>query len=142
MSDSDEQAVIAATEGFYAALNAMFAGDPTPLSTVYSHADDVSYMPAEGGFLVGWDQVFADWSRQAQASRGGSAEAESIRAVVGQDLAISQALTNAMVQGADGEIHRNQVRETSAFRKERGEWKMISHHADAIQSWEAVVDGE
>lgn len=140
MSNADEQAVIEATEGFYAALNAMLAGDPSPLADVFSHADDVTYMPAEGGVLVGWDQVFADWSRQAEASRGGRAEAEGIRAVAGEDIAISQALTNGSITGTDGKTHQAQLRETSAFRREGGGWKMIAHHADAVSTWGDVVE--
>jgi ketosteroid isomerase-like protein len=141
MSDGDERAVIEATYGFYAALSAMLAGDPNPLADVYSHAADVTYMPAEGGLLVGWDQVFADWSRQAQASRGGTAEAEGVRAVVGKDMAASVALTRGTVTGMDGVTRQVQLRESSVFRREEDDWKMISHHADAIQAWGEVVEG-
>jgi ketosteroid isomerase-like protein len=140
MSDGDRQAVIEATHSFYAALNAMLAGDPNPLADVYSHAADVTYMPAEGGLLVGWDQVFADWSRQAEASRGGTAEAEEVQAVAGEDMAASQALTSGTITGTDGETRQVQLRESSAFRKEDGNWKMIAHHADAIPTWGEVVE--
>jgi ketosteroid isomerase-like protein len=141
MSDGDEQAVIEATHGFYAALSAMLAGNPGPLAEVYSHAADVTYMPAEGGLLVGWDQVFADWSRQAEASRGGTAEAEEIRAVVGEDMACSMTLTSGTVTGVDGVTRQVQLRESSVFRKEDDDWKMIAHHADAIPAWGEVVEG-
>ncbi|MCK5496158.1 MAG: hypothetical protein KAI80_07095, partial [Hyphomicrobiaceae bacterium] len=71
MSSDDEKAVRAAVDGFYEALNVMFKGDPNPLKIVYSHADDVTYLPAEGGIQVGWDAVFADWKLQADKSLGG-----------------------------------------------------------------------
>jgi ketosteroid isomerase-like protein len=141
MSDRDEQAVVEATHGFYAALSAMLTGNPSPLAEVYSHAADVTYMPAEGGLLVGWDQVFADWSRQAKASRGGTAEADEVRAVVGEDMACSVAMTSGTVTGMDGVTRQVQLRESSVFRKEDDDWKMIAHHADAIQAWGEVVEG-
>lgn len=129
----------AATERFYLALNAMLAGDPEPLAEVYSHADDVSYMPAQGGFLVGWKAVYADWRKQAEASQGGTAMAEEMRVIVGEDIAVSQAYTRATVTGPDDVVSQERIRESSAFRKEDGEWKMIGHHADALSAWEDVV---
>jgi ketosteroid isomerase-like protein len=139
VSASEDQAVIAATRAFYAALNAMLAGDPDPLADVYSHADDVTYMPAEGGFLFGWEAVSADWSRQAQASRGGAVEAEDIQVTVGAEIAISGAYTGAKMTAPDGEVREVRLRESSAFRREDGEWKMIAHHADDLSVWEDVV---
>ena len=56
-SPEEIEAVRAATMQFYDALGAMFAGDPEPLKDLYSHADDVTYLPGEGGLLVGWDAV-------------------------------------------------------------------------------------
>ena len=140
MSDGDRQAVTEATHSFYTALSAMLEGDPNLLADVYSHAADVTYMPAEGGLLVGWEQVFADWSSQAAASRGGTAQAEDVRAIAGDDMAISQALTTGTIIGTDGETRQVQLRESSAFRKEDGLWKMIAHHADAVPIWGKVVE--
>jgi ketosteroid isomerase-like protein len=140
MSNGDEQAVIEATHSFYAALNAMLAGDPDPLADVYSHAADVTHMPAEGGLLVGWDQVFGDWSRQAEASRGGTAEPREVRAVAGGGMACSLALTSGTVTGTDGGTREVHLRESSVFRKEDDDWKMIAHHADAIRAWGEVVE--
>lgn len=140
MNQSDEQAVIEATRGFYEALNAMLAGDPEPLSGVYSHADDVTYLPAEGGIRVGWEEVFGDWSDQAGASRGGSAKAGPIRVVTGEDLAISLAETIGDMKAPDGSVVEVRLRESSAFRRENGEWKMIAHHADELSAWESVVN--
>jgi len=139
MTDTDEQGVIDATAGFYEALNAMLAGDPKPLAGVYSHADDVTYMPAEGGLLVGWEQVFADWSKQAAASRGGSAKPGPVHVVAGADLGISLAETIGAVTAADGSEQQVRLRESSAFRREGGEWRMISHHADDLSAWEGIV---
>lgn len=141
MSNGGERAVIEATHAFYDALSAMLEGDPEPLRDVYSHGEDVFYMPAEGGVLVGWDEVYADWSRQAAASRGGTAEAADVRVIAGTDLAYSQTVTDGTVTAPDGEVHRVHLRESSVFRREDGAWKMAAHHADAIPDWTRVVEG-
>ena len=65
MSEDARDAVLAAHARWYEALNAMLAGDPEPFAEIYSHSDDVSYMPAEGGLLVGFDAAFAKVFRAA-----------------------------------------------------------------------------
>ena len=139
-SDNDnEKAVRAAVDKFYEALNAMFKGDPNPLKNVYSHSADVTYLPAEGGIQVGWDAVFADWKLQADKSLGGKADISDVHVIVGEDLAIAHNVTHGHVKRPDGEIAEISLRESSAFRKESGTWKMIAHHADDFKLWEGVV---
>jgi hypothetical protein len=53
MSADDAKAVKDAAAAFYAALDALFIGDATPMREVWSHADDVTYMGPDGGFDVG-----------------------------------------------------------------------------------------
>jgi ketosteroid isomerase-like protein len=139
MSSDDENAVRAAVDGFCDALNAMLNGDPNPLKTIYSHAGDVTYLPAEGGIQVGWDAVFADWKPQAGKSLGGAVEISDVHIVIGQDVAIAHNITHGHVKGADGPTVEISLRESSAFRKENGSWKMIAHHADDFKLWEGVV---
>jgi len=139
MSSDDENAVRAAVDGFCDALNAMLNGDPNPLKTIYSHAGDVTYLPAEGGIQVGWDAVFADWKLQAGKSLGGAVEISDVHIVIGQDVAIAHNITHGHVKGADGPTVEISLRESSAFRKENGSWKMIAHHADDFKLWEGVV---
>ena len=139
MSSNDENAVREALNGFYEALNAMFMGNPNPLETIYSHASDVTYLPAEGGIQAGWDAVFADWKLQADKSLGGKAGISDVHIVVGNDLAIANNITRGQVKGADGATVEISLRESSAFRKENGTWKMIAHHADNFKLWEGIV---
>src|ERR1700752_3065130 len=69
--DTDQVAVAKAAAHFYAALNAMFTGDVAPMTAVWSHADDVTYMGPGGGFDVGWQKVRANWAAQAAKKLGG-----------------------------------------------------------------------
>lgn len=128
----DEKEIREAIALFYSSLNAMLAGDPEPAKKLWSHADDVTYMGAAGGFRIGWNQVYADWKSQGDMKQGGKVEPSHIRITIGQDIAITQNSTRGEVKNEEGEWQKTELRETSVFRKEDGKWKMIGHHADAL----------
>ena len=137
----DEKAVRAALDQWFIALNAMLNGDPEPFAALYSHADDVTYMGAEGSYRTGWAAVYEDWQEQARKSTGGSVEGVDLHVVVGGDMAYAQHRTNGRVRAPDGQMMETSVRETSIFRKEGGQWKMIAHHADGLPFWEKAFEG-
>jgi uncharacterized protein (TIGR02246 family) len=134
MPSEHEIAVRAAIDQWFVVLNAMLNGDPEPFATLYSHKDDVTYMGAEGTYRVGWAATYADWKAQAARSTGGEVEGTDIHAVTNGDMAIAAHTTKGTVRQANGEMAQSLVRETSVFRKEGGQWRMISHHADVIPS--------
>lgn len=139
MPTEDEAAVLAAHEAWFVALNAMLDGDPAPFADLYSHAGDVCYMPAEGGLRVGWETVWRDWQSQARLSRGGRVEEIRSHAIVQGDAAVVMTVEEATLKTAGDREHRQEVRETSVFRREGGRWKMVAHHADALAGWTAVA---
>ncbi len=139
---SDEGAVRKAVDQWFVILNAMLNGDPRPLADLYSHADDVTYMGAEGTYRIGWDATYADWAAQAEKSSGGSVAGADIHVVVDGNMATAQHYTNGSVKKPDGETAETSVRETSVFRKEGGQWKMIAHHADGLPYWEKAFRKE
>jgi uncharacterized protein (TIGR02246 family) len=136
----DEAAVRAAVDQWFVALNAMFAGDPEPFAELYSHADDVTYMGAEGTYRIGWEAVYDDWKEQATRSRGGKVHGVEIHVVVDGTMATATHYTKGTIETAEGKTIDQQVRETSVFRKEDGAWKMIGHQADNYPVWVNVVD--
>lgn len=140
VSMSDRTAVRNAVNQWFVVLNAMLNGDPKPFADLYSHADDVTYMGAEGTYRVGWEATYADWKAQAEKSTGGNVEGTEIHIVVGGDMAAAQHYTRGRVRQPDGQMNDTNVRETSVFRKEDGKWKMISHHADGIPYWEKAFE--
>ena len=137
----DKKAVRAALDQWFVALNAMLNGDPEPFAALYSHAEDVSYMGAEGTYRTGWAAAYEDWEEQARKSGGGSVEGADAHVVVGGDMAYAQHLTKGRVRAPDGQMLETAVRETSVFRKEDGLWKMIAHHADGLPYWEKAFKG-
>jgi uncharacterized protein (TIGR02246 family) len=114
----------------------MLNGDPKPFAELYSHADDTTYMGAEGTYRVGWQAIVRDWEEQAKKSSGGSVEPVELRIVVAGDMAYAAHVTKGNVRMPDGKTIAIAARETSVFRKEDGRWRMIGHHADGIKDWE------
>jgi uncharacterized protein (TIGR02246 family) len=139
MTVEARDAVLAAHDRWYEALNAMFAGDPEPFAAIYSHRDDTSYMPAEGGLLLGFEAAFSDWRAQAARSLGGRAEVERVHVLLQGDLAGTQTLVTHHVRTPDGAQSTRAVRETSLYRREGGEWRVVMHQADAMQDWKEVM---
>jgi len=131
-AEEETEAVRAAAEGFYSALNSMFTGESGPMKKVWSHADDVTYMGPDGGFHVGWKQVLADWEKQAALKLGGKVEPKQMRITVGRDLAIVSNLEHGENVSPDGKVERVRIRATNLFRKKNGSWKMIGHHTDLL----------
>ncbi len=128
----DEQAVELAASQFYVALNALFTGDVKPMTEVWSHANNVTYMGPVGGFQVGWNQVRANWEAQAALKLGGEVHSERMRITVGQDIAVIHNFEVGENMNTAGKIRKVSIRATSVFRKEQGRWKMIGHHTDLL----------
>ena len=116
---------------FYAALNAMFAGDAEPMLAHWSHADDVTYMSPFGELLVGWDAVKASWDHQAAARLGGRVDGEELRYVEASDLGFVVGFERGGVE-IDGVSQPVDIRATSMYRLEDGRWAMIGHHTDPL----------
>jgi ketosteroid isomerase-like protein len=126
------QAVEQANAEFYTSLNALFTGDVAPMETVWSHADDVTYMGPAGGFQIGWQEVRDNWQTQAARKLGGKVEPAETRYIVGDDLAFSFGYERGDNLDAQGEPVNVSIRATNVFRKENGQWKMIGHHTDIL----------
>ena len=139
MTDEGRDAVLAAHARWYEALNAMFAGDPEPFAAIFSHGEDASYMPAEGGLRVGFEAAFSDWRAQAARSLGGRAEVERVHVLVHGDLAGTQTRVTHHVRTPEGVQSTRAVRETSLYRREGGEWRVVMHQADAMPDWQEVM---
>jgi ketosteroid isomerase-like protein len=131
-SEDDEKAVRNATTQFYAALDTMFTGDLGPMKSIWSHANDVTYMGPAGGFQVGWDQVRKSWEEQAAKKLGGKVEVADLRITAGPDIAVTHNFEKGENTNAKGEPEKVSIRATNVFRKEGGAWKMIGHHTDLL----------
>ncbi len=129
---SELAAVKQANADFYAALNAMFTGDLKPMEAVWSHADDVTYLPPDKAMLVGWPSVKADWEKQAKLKLGGKVEPQDVHIILGKGLAVVQNLEEGKNVNVGKQPPTVSIRATNVYRLEDGKWKMISHHADPL----------
>jgi ketosteroid isomerase-like protein len=136
---SSENDVRRAVDAWFAALNAMLAGNPEPFSGLCSHAGDVIYMSGEGTYRVGFEAAFADWKEQAAKARGGQVTAEDVHVVVTGDMAAAGLVAHARFKDRDGRQSDLRVRQTNVYRKEGADWKLVLHQADFIPAWRAVV---
>jgi ketosteroid isomerase-like protein len=131
-SNDSEKSVRQAVAQFYSALNALFTGNLAPMTEVWSHADDITYLGPDGSFEVGWPQILENWKRQAAMKLGGRVEPAHMRITVGQELAVVENLERGLNTNAVGKNQIVLIRATSVFRKEQGQWKMIGHHTDPL----------
>ena len=136
---NDDKAVRQAVERWFVALNAMLNGDPAPFADLWHQSAEVLYFGAEGSACVGWREVYADWTRQADKARGGSAKCSDLHVLLADDTAVAHFRTVGTVKTPDGRTVDTVVRESSVYRKGAGQWKLIAHHADNLLPWEDVV---
>jgi uncharacterized protein (TIGR02246 family) len=135
---ADREAVLALNARFYEALRSMLAGDSSGFGEVFSHSEDVVYLPAEGGVIRGYENAAADWRRQADASLGGHVDVVSEEVLLQGDVSLIVTLTRVVLNAPEGPRALN-VRESSVCRREDDQWRIVAHHADALGVWDDVV---
>ncbi len=138
-SDDETTAVEQANADFYTSLNKLFTGDTGPMQDVWSHEDDVTYLGPAGGIQVGWDEIREQWESQAALSLGGKVEPSQFHTLIANDVAVTQCYEKASSQKAGERDIAVTIRATNVFRKENGQWKLISHHTDLIPQLEEEV---
>lgn len=116
----------------YEALNNMFKGDISLMKTIWSHADDVTYMGPAGGIKVRWKEVLKDWEFQASLKLGGKVTPSNIHITIGSDMAV--VVNNEKGENIDtkGNLQTVYIRATHVLRKENGLWKIIAEHTDKL----------
>jgi ketosteroid isomerase-like protein len=133
----DKLAPLRASEQFYVALNALVRGNPSPMADVWSHAADVSTMHPTGRRQIGWEQVWQGWEEDAHVFSSGPVAVEHVTPLdlvllpLSDNVACTLGTEHAEAR-AGGQAVVVDGRATNIYRRERGEWKMIHHHVDAL----------
>lgn len=128
----EQELLEAAMQKFYEALSAMFVGNIEPMKTIWSHANDVTYLSPTGSIRIGWQEVLADWEAQAKQKLGGKIQPSNFHYILGPKISIVVNREIGENIGPDGPPLRVSLRATHIFRKEKGEWKMIADHVDPL----------
>ena len=131
-SEKDIEGVRAAAGQFYSALNVMFTGELKPMTQIWSHADDITYMGPGGGFEAGWPAVRAVLEKQAAMKLGGKVEPAEMHITAGSKIGVISNYERGENTNTRGMPQVVSLRVTSIFRKENGVWKMIGHHTDTL----------
>jgi ketosteroid isomerase-like protein len=126
---SEEDKVREASRRFYAAMNSALVQKNVPWADLWVHDSTVTAMHPMGGRQVGWEQVRQSFEQTAGLAGGGEvALRDQIIQVVG-DMAYETGTEQGQALIAGEEI-RFGGRVTNIYRRIRGEWKMVHHHAD------------
>jgi ketosteroid isomerase-like protein len=120
-----------ATENFYSALNVLFTGDAGPMKAAWSHSDDITYMGPEGAYLRGWDAIGPLWDEVAALKLGGHVSPKQMHIVTKNDLALISCI-EAGANVSNGTAETVDIRSSTVFRLEDGDWKVIHHQTDKL----------
>ena len=117
--------------GFYTALASLLDGDVGPMLRVWSHADDVTYMGPFGELLVGWEPIRDSLTAQAAQHLGGTVQPEELHYYASPTLGVVVGYERGANE-LNGQPIPVDVRATSVYRLDIGQWLMIGHHTDRL----------
>lgn len=131
MGDSNLEAMI---ERYHEAAATFIQGDPEPYKALWSQRDDVSVANPFHPVATGWDEAAATMDRAASNWREGEIVGfESKAQVVEADLAFILEIERFRAKiGGSSSMSAVELRTTTVFRREDGEWKVVHRHADPI----------
>jgi len=124
------QELQAASDQFYAALNAMFTGELGPMNAIWSHSDDVSNQGPFGDRMDGWAAVGAQFKKEAEMKLGGHIESKNVIVRAGKDLGYTVCVEEGQGLKVAGKPVKVRHRATNIFRRENGQWRLVHHHTD------------
>jgi ketosteroid isomerase-like protein len=122
---------------YHAAADEFSRGNAVPVKAMFSHRDDVTLANPFGPPSIGWQQVSAALDFASSRFKDGEVKSfETIANYESSELATILEIEKwkAKVSGRK-EISDFELRVTSTFRHEDGDWKLVHRHADAIVSF-------
>ena len=124
------QSLQEAADAFYAAGNQLLAGDPNAFAPIWSEAEDISLLGPTGVVCVGRQAVMDEFAKEATMGFRGTLVADGRRFVETPEMGVLVCIerTSGMTQA--GEAIQSDIRSTTVFRKERGQWRAVHHHTD------------
>lgn len=110
---------------------ALHNGDAGPRKAFWSHGDPVTLF---GAVLtnVGWRAIEPTFDALAARFSDGTYEVEVIAAGASEDLGYLVAIEHTSVSVAGAPPEPYELRVTTIFRREGGEWKIVHRHADPV----------
>ena len=107
--------------------------DPAPWMALWSHADDVSLMGANGGYEVGWSLVGPRIARISAVTTNGPRQDQVLVTRVGADMGVIVQIENITNLNPDGSVRDvDRLRVTHVARCEGSAWRIIHRQADRL----------
>lgn len=120
---------------YHAALNVFVRGNPEPMKTLFSDADDVILANPFGPAVRGWQTASARLQdASSQFSEGELSGHDRLASYVTPDLATIYEIEHGKVSVGGGPVTGWILRATTTFRREDGTWKVVHRHADPIST--------
>ncbi len=120
----------AAADAFYAAGNQMLAGDLSGFEAIWSEADDISHMGPTGAICIGRSAVMEEFAKEAAMGFEGTLVAEDPFFVESPEMGLMVCVERTSGMTKAGESITVDIRATTIFRKEAGQWRVVHHHTD------------
>lgn len=122
-----------AVNEFYRTMSNFSRGDSGPAKALCSHQDDVLLANPFGPAVKGWTKVGSALDYAASRfSDGEVSPSERIATYVSGDLAVIHEVEHWKSRVGGGELMPFELRVTSVYRREDGQWKVALRHADPI----------
>ena len=133
MTIQDFEAIVEKT---HLALKEFFIGNPEPYSKLYSSAQDISLLGAQGGFAVGPKEVGQHLTTRASWFQAGeNVTWERLVKVATEEIGYIVEIERFDARvGETSEITHVALRVTTIFRRENGQWKVIHRQGDPLVS--------
>jgi ketosteroid isomerase-like protein len=109
-------------------------GDSRPFLEVWSHADDVAILGAVGSYAQGWDNVRTHLLGASRSLDWTDLTVESLLTTASGDLAVTVMLEHMTRNIDDGTPSSRTLRTTQAYRRQKGEWRLILRHANTVSA--------
>ena len=123
-------------ERFEDAARRFSRGDPEGVKALYSRAADVTLANPFGPAVKGWDEVSAalDFA-SSRFSDGDVGDFRTIAAYESADLVTVLSTEGWKAKVGDmPDVSSFELRVTTTFRREAGEWKVVHRHADPMST--------
>jgi ketosteroid isomerase-like protein len=122
-------------EEFRSAANACAQGNPEPVRSLFSRAEDVTLANPFGPAVRGWENVSSALGyASSRFSDGEVTDFKNVASYVASDLATFLDTEHWRARVGGGDVTDFDLRVTSTYRNERGDWKIVHRHADPISS--------
>lgn len=135
-----ENEIIKANEKLYAGLNEMFTGNLETLNNLWSHTENITDMGPFGGRLTGWNEVKAEFEKEAAMKFGGKIVCKDLHVFAGTDMGYTVCIEEGENMSEDGKPVKVTHRATNIFHLENGEWKLVHHQTDLAPQLEKALD--